>query len=209
MKYIFFVILLFVEIAATFFENRLGVYVLKPLLMPFLAIIYLSELSFKVNRNGFLYLVCLFFCFLGDVFLMFDGQLYFVLGLGSFLIGHILYIVQFYSPIQWKNLTFFILFGLGFYVLLFNSLSDVLVYAVFIYAMAISLMWAFSYNHIGYNKLIFIGASLFVFSDSIIGINKFIFPIPLSSFWVMLPYGLGQLLQLKGILKINDSKIQE
>jgi uncharacterized membrane protein YhhN len=48
-----------------------------------------------------------------------------------------------------------------------------------------------------------IGALLFVASDSILAINKFHTPFESATFFVMLTYGLAQLLLIVGIVK-ND-----
>jgi uncharacterized membrane protein YhhN len=49
-------------------------------------------------------------------------------------------------------------------------------------------------------KLAFIGAFLFVMSDSVLGLNKFVFDIPLAGFWIMGTYIPAQYFLVKGLL---------
>jgi len=51
---------------------------------------------------------------------------------------------------------------------------------------------------------VFIGAILFMFSDSILALNKFLQPIPLSSILIMLSYAFAQFCIVIGILKHNE-----
>ena len=66
-------------------------FVLKPLLMPILAGAFL--LGNPKHGQRILVTAALFFSWLGDVFLLFEG--YFVFGLASFLVAHIIYVVIF------------------------------------------------------------------------------------------------------------------
>ncbi len=75
----------------------------------------------------------------------------------------------------------------------------------------ISIMLLFAYN--GYlvwknpgNLYVFIGAIVFVISDSILAINKFYTPIEKSSFFIMLTYLVAQYLIVIGVLKLNPKK---
>jgi uncharacterized membrane protein YhhN len=203
-----YLILLFLEIIASQLESRFGVYLLKPLLMPTLAYFYFNSSKIKDRKIDLKYIFCLFFCFLGDVFLMFDKPIFFILGLGSFLIGQLIYCLIFYktSSLKITKAVSFLIYGLLFYLVLYSHLDGVLKIAVLVYASAISAMWALSYNQIYFNKVLFIGASLFVFSDSIIALNKFLISVPFSGVLVMSTYGLGQLLICKGLLEQKIAK---
>ena len=72
----------------------------KPLIVITLIGYYWSLTSSKsVN-----FLVALLFCWAGDVFLLFQGgsSMFFLLGLVSFLIGHVLYILSFHH-FRWSD----------------------------------------------------------------------------------------------------------
>ena len=69
-------------------------YLTKPLLMPVLLWAYASAIPDKKDRIFQLMAASLLFSFSGDVNLMFEqnNPVFFLLGLGSFLITHLLYI---------------------------------------------------------------------------------------------------------------------
>jgi uncharacterized membrane protein YhhN len=95
---------------------------------------------------------------------------------------------------------------------LLPSLGDLKI-PVTIYASVISIMLLFAFN--GFlvwenpgNKYIFVGAIVFVISDSILAVNKFYSPIERSSFFIMLTYLVAQYLIVVGILKLNPKKAE-
>jgi len=63
---------------------------IKPLIVPSLIAFYIQNADGEKN----LFVLALLFCWLGDVFLLFDriNEFYFMGGLGAFLIGHVLLI---------------------------------------------------------------------------------------------------------------------
>ncbi|MCC7464853.1 MAG: hypothetical protein IT261_01205, partial [Saprospiraceae bacterium] len=73
------------------------VFLSKPLLMPLLAAWLLTETksSSGIFRNAIA--LALAFSTLGDVLLMFEGGMFFLAGLGAFLIAHLWYIRAFFS----------------------------------------------------------------------------------------------------------------
>ncbi|MNR13000.1 YhhN-like protein [compost metagenome] len=96
--------------------------------------------------------------------------------------------------------------------ILLPSLGDLKI-PVIVYASVISIMLLFAFN--GFlvwknpgNKYIFVGAIVFVISDSILAINKFYAPVERSSFFIMLTYLVAQYLIVVGILKLNPKKAE-
>lgn len=150
----------------------------------------------------------LFFSLLGDVFLMFThiDELYFVLGLGAFLIAHLFYISAFYldstNKIEVEKryvLPIFLVFGffcMTFYLLLRPNLGNmnipVLVYSFTITMMAImaSLRYGKT-NSKSFNWILF-GAILFVVSDSVLAYNKFVERMEIGDLVIMSTYMLAQ-----------------
>src|SRR5688572_7961784 len=64
----------------------------KPLILPALMGYFITSVS---TRN-FYFLGALVFCWAGDVLLMFQGkEIFFILGLVSFLIGHLFYMISY------------------------------------------------------------------------------------------------------------------
>ncbi|WP_264551308.1 lysoplasmalogenase [Flavobacterium sp. N2038] len=192
---------------------------LKPALIPLLS---LGAYFYRKFPSQNLLLSALLFSWIGDVILLFTdmGEIYFILGLVAFLISHILYCVLFNKQgkkERKKNKTVFAigsvviaLYLVGMLALLLPSLGDLKI-PVIVYATVISFMLLFAFN--GYliwkkpgNLYVFLGAIVFVISDSILAINKFYSPIEKSSFFIMLTYLVAQYLIVVGILKLNPKK---
>lgn len=189
---------------------------LKPLLLPFLLF---SVYTFEKFPTKNLLLSALTFSWIGDVILMFadKGELYFIFGLVSFLISHILYIVLFSKQgnttdykkniIFWIGLILIILYLKSMLTLLFPKLGDLKI-PVSIYALTISIMLLVALK--GYfswkkpaNISILFGAMFFVTSDSILAINKFYEPLPYAAFLIMFTYLVAQFAIVIGIQKLN------
>jgi len=76
---------------------------------------------------------------------------------------------------------------------------------VVVYSTAIATMVLFAINRFHRVNdrsfvLVFIGALMFMFSDSFIAVNKFLHPIAFSGVWIMSLYSFGQYLIAKGSL---------
>ena len=186
------------------------IYVCKPLLMPVLGVILWFNKN-KINQSLFYSIaVALLFAFFGDVFLIFESDL-FLFGLLSFLITHVIYILIFYKGLVIKmNLKFitiligFILFYFLLIQLLFSYLNELLI-PVCIYGLALVLMGVGAFLRapaLGYRSVLF-GALLFILSDSILAINQFIYSSSLKNahLFVILFYVLAQYFIVKGLLK--------
>lgn len=192
---------------------------LKPALIPLLS---LGAYFYRRFPTQNLLLCALLFSWIGDVILLFAdlGEIYFILGLVSFLISHILYCILFNKQTKGKikrNVTLFgigsigiALYLVGMLSLLLPTLGDLKI-PVTVYASVISLMLLFAFN--GYlvwkkpgNIYVVSGAIIFVLSDSILAINKFYFSFEKSSFFIMLTYLMAQYLIVVGILKLNPKK---
>ncbi len=195
--------------------------VFKPMLMPILMLFVFvnSKLSSSFSKLIFL---ALLFSMGGDVLLMpyFDN---FMLGLASFLIAHVFYIIAFMKDNCLKDgikkskvsvAILLIAYSVLIYILVTNMLSSgtelamisaVVVYASVITVMVLSTISLQSINSNLETKLMMVGAILFMFSDSVIAINKFVFEIPLSGLWIMTAYTLAQwLITVGGIAKTKS-----
>lgn len=188
----------------------------KPLLLPWLLFSVNEVTSF--NSRKWL-LSALLFSWTGDVVLLFAdrGELFFILGLISFLIAHILFIVLFLKQqtIKSPNKTVLGIGILGVAAYLFGMLSVLfptlgpLKIPVAVYAFTISLMLvmairgALSWKK-PMNSLILAGAITFVTSDSILALDKFYMKLPNSGILIMSTYLLAQYLITVGILKLNE-----
>lgn len=195
---------------------------LKPILIPIIGFGAYFYRKFPTQNT---LLAGLTFSWIGDVILLFTdlGEIYFIFGLVSFLIAHILYCILFnkQNKIRKKqNKTIFIigsiliaLYLIGMVSILMPHLGNLEI-PVSVYASIISIMLLFAFNGLLVwekpgNFLIFLGALFFVISDSILAVNKFYAPIPKSSFFIMLTYLLAQYLIVVGVLRLNPKKIKE
>ncbi|MEP7127636.1 MAG: lysoplasmalogenase [Chitinophagales bacterium] len=196
--------------------NQLAMFT-KPLLLPMLIIIfYFQSTSARMAFRNFV-LAALSLSWLGDVLLLFQEQNsnFFLAGLISFLAAHICYILAFNKTSVHHSQTIlrqkpwlallFIGYGMLFFFLIRNGLGNMLV-PVMVYMAVILLMGITAlnrYHRVEYNSflLVFAGALCFMTSDSLLAINKFASPFPISGFLIMLTYIAAQYLIVKGCLK--------
>jgi uncharacterized membrane protein YhhN len=188
------------------------VHYLKFCLIPVLIIAVAICPSFA--QRTFL-LLALAFSWVGDIIISYAplSELYFILGLGSFLIAHIWYIILFRNSINktvqsrgyltwaWSILG---VYFIGLLLLLIphlgNMLIPVLIYAVVISTMLIFAIRGWSHWPIIASQWALIGACSFVLSDSLLAINKFYTALPYASVWIMATYQFAQWAMVRGII---------
>lgn len=187
---------------------------LKPLLIPFLISIVAISDKFSTQKT---LLFALFFSWIGDVLLLFSDKhpLFFISGLVAFLIAHLVYIFLFQNQNKINRTKIYLRFSpiviiylLGILSVLWSSLNEMKI-PVTIYAFVISTMLLMSIKSYfewkkPANLLVLIGAVLFVISDSILAVNKFYTPVPMSSFLIMNTYLAAQFLIVKSVLINNQ-----
>jgi uncharacterized membrane protein YhhN len=149
------------------------------------------------NQNKYLLSIGLIFGSIGDILLTNSEEIFFILGLGSFLIGHIFYIIYFIKNYQYnlKGLIlsiFIIIASIGLSFMLIPALSKNFLLPVLIYIITITIMTISTTFYKNFNFIVITGAILFLISDTIIAWNKFIHPIPHSHLYIMILYYLGQ-----------------
>lgn len=183
----------------------------KPLLMPLLMIyVYKSSIG-KTTARILLLCVALIFSWLGDVVLMYQSnELYFMAGIGLFLIAQITYIIVLRKSMYQKPtfsflkaLPFVLYAGLLFYVLLpaGDFTIPIVVYGSVIMVMAVmARSREGNTSHQSYQLALW-GSVVFVLSDSILAFNSFHTPIPYAGILIMSTYCAAQLLMVLGILK--------
>lgn len=168
----------------------------------------------------------LIFGLAGDVFLMFDehNELFFTAGLAAFLIGHLFYASAFYLDYNvnkgvYKKHSKNAIIGYTFFSVLFCaglwSYLGSMKIPVIIYAVVISLMGVMAVNRFGRVntlsfRLTFIGSLLFVLSDSILAINRFVYSFPFSGVIIMATYMAAQyLITMGNIERKMKKKVEE
>lgn len=205
------------EVVYLFNQNRWGIYVFKPLLMPALAYLFWKSLP----KGGFTHpvakilFVSLFFSMLGDIFLMFLREELFIAGLLSFLVAHVLYIVAFwkenkgFAESRWVTILTRYMILLFPAALLFAEMQSnlkelfvpVIVYTLVIISMGVWAWMRREYQSLQAYLLTFLGAICFIISDSTIAFNKFISPFQGANLAIMFTYILGQFLIISGMSK--------
>ena len=195
--------------------------VFKPLLLIVISVWFFLET--KSNYTGFAKLMQAGFllAWVGDVLLMFVERdpIFFMLGLGAFLTTHVLYVLAFNKSVNdstWPSYVKtnpmaaapFVLLGGVLLFMLYPNLGDLLI-PVFIYTAVIVTMVIFALNRMGRTselsfKLIYYGALVFMLSDSLLAVNKFLAPIPYAGVLIMVPYIIAQFMIMRGsILQVK------
>jgi uncharacterized membrane protein YhhN len=217
-----FLIVIVAELISVSFNLPLVNLIAKPLVMITLAGYYLTHTS----KRSSLFLFAMAFCWLGDVLLMFQSekQFFFMAGLVSFLIGHVLYIITYRQMRDAKGANELlgtqkvryslpvVLAGTGLVVILYPSLGDltipVMVYALVLTIMVLQALFRFGFTNKRSFTLLFVGALFFMASDSLLAINKFLEPLPLASLSIMATYIAAQYLIVEGAMAHYSESMQ-
>jgi uncharacterized membrane protein YhhN len=234
MRFIYlFIAIVIADLLAVSMASKPLEYVFKPAIMLALGIYFYQQtagLTDKKQRNRVL--LGIFFSLLGDVFLMLSGGRYssfilflfaniwgFLLGLASFLIAHIFYISAFYldndgfitqKRDRWAAIAGIFAYGVVFLSSVLPKVESALVIPVGVYGLTILTMLLMALNRwktVNQETFqwVFLGAVLFVISDSILAINKFVQPLPMSGIAIMLTYAAGQFFIVNGVLKSESN----
>jgi len=146
---------------------------------------------------------------------MFDEQnpMFFMFGLVAFLMAHVMYIIVY---LKYRNksrqpfpfIMFLVIYATGLFYLLKDGLGDMLlpvvVYMIVILTMATTAFLRKGCVPLQNYNLVFLGAILFLVSDSLLSLNMFYKPIPYANILIMLTYGFAQFFIVLGILKQSN-----
>ncbi|WP_133160209.1 lysoplasmalogenase [Cryobacterium zongtaii] len=171
----------------------------KPLLMPALATGLIWGAPQRRSPAIVLGVVALFFSWVGDVTIPW----WFVVGLVFFLLAHITYLVLFVSRlavrrVQWWAIAYVV--WLVVLLMILGPHTGSLLVPVIAYGIVLSAMAAFASRC---NRWVAWGGALFVVSDSLLAINRFLpdAGIPLADFLIMVTYIAAQTLIVWGLLR--------
>lgn len=193
----------------TFFRNHISedlILIFKVIPMILIFILAAMQKVPHINKYQLLIIVGLIFCMIGDYTLQ-----WFIVGLTSFLIGHIFYIFAFTSTNERKVPTwtkfalsaYGVIMGTWIAGTVFTSGETVLAVAVLAY-IAVIFMMGWTSIRTG-STFALIGALLFISSDSYLAINKFVTPLPYAHEVIMLTYYSAQLLIALSILQYSEN----
>jgi uncharacterized membrane protein YhhN len=194
-----------------FFLNILFMYVLQDYRMVAKPMIMASLIGFYITverRQSNAFVLAMIFALLGDVFLMFKGDDFFLIGLLCFMVMQLLYTFLFSreGSKDMKRLLMIslpmLLLTVGVISVLWNDLGDlripVLVYAMAITAMVISAIYRKNILK-GYSAVV-LGVVLFLISDAVLAISKFGGALPFQDIVIMSTYMTAQFLIVRGMV---------
>ncbi|MBL7796255.1 MAG: lysoplasmalogenase [Saprospiraceae bacterium] len=212
-----YLLLALLELTGEALDNRSLILYTKPLLMPVLAMWFVRRTPGIRRFLRHTVLAGLLFATLGDVFMMFAGgeydALFFLLGLGAFLVTQACYVGGFLSEVNLRNGYLrkqpywsapFVLFLLGFLAWLWPGIPDglqlpVAAYGTIITAMAIGAVNWRGHVHPDIFPGLLAGALLFMLSDCLIATARFGHPFAGSRVAVMATYLAGQWLIVRAV----------
>jgi uncharacterized membrane protein YhhN len=204
-------------LVSTIVEASLLHLVCKPLIMITLGWYYMSSTNSETRNTSVL--VAIFFSLIGDTLLMFidRDELFFMLGLAAFLIAHAFYIFSYrqhknashpdeLQGVQRIRLAFpIILAGSGLVFVLYPHLGSlkipVLLYALTIVIMVLNALFRYGRTQSASFWMVFFGAVLFMISDSLIAINKFVGTVASAHLLIMSTYIVAQVFIIEGLLR--------
>lgn len=219
-----FALALIADLVGIQLQNKELQFFSKPLIIPALIGYFNSQIQINSKGISRWVLIALLFSFVGDVLLMFDEKdsIFFLLGLSSFLMAHIFYILFFHHvrvKEKVKNNHWLLVAVVVYYAALISLLSahlgDMKI-PVLVYGMVISFMFMLAMHMLfvknkSAGQWMMFGALLFVISDSVLAINKFYQSFEGAGILIMLTYGLAQLFIVLGAVKyisLPDDKMR-
>ena len=203
---LFFAIVLAHIVASLVNEDRWLILATKPMIMGAIIAYFIGHTSAYPNPFRKNFTLGFIFSLIGDIFLMLQGEQWFLAGLGSFLVAQVFFISGFFRSVNLRSgflakRPLWILLPLAYAVSLLTwlwpGLDDmripVILYSIVLVGMLISAL-----NRRGVadpSSYVWgtTGALFFVASDSLLAINLFgDFPLPYSSLWIMGTYATAQ-----------------
>lgn len=186
-------------------------YLTKSLLMPLLLVFYIT---YAENPNNYV-IAALVSGFLGDVFLLADEKKYcFIMGIISFLIGHIFYAIAFikasgeaFQISPWYALLIlpYVIYGIYAYKIIGKKMGNLKPAAVvYIFVILFTSITCLFVLVSGKHELFlaYLGTIAFVVSDSILGYSMFVSKNKYSDILVMLTYIAAQMLIIFSFLRL-------
>ncbi len=177
----------------------------KPMIMASLIGFYIS--SAKKQSNAFL--LAMIFALFGDIFLMFNGEEFFLIGLSCFLVMQLLYTITFLKDrvndillMIYRSLPILFI-SIAVIAYLWNGLGEMRI-PVAIYTAAISMMVISALirrSNVTWYLPVVTGVLLFMVSDALIALSKFGPTFTGIEYGVMATYMLAQYLIVRGMIE--------
>ena len=198
------------NVIAILCENTLWQTISKPMIIPALIACFI----YASKSKNVLYLIALFFSFVGDVLLM-DKNNLFLYGIASFLLTQLLFVIIIAKKLKRSDgrtlfiaIMPFLLFFMTLISVLKPGLGDFFI-PVVVYGLAISVFGVVSFlNYLQYKDKpaihLLTGALLFIASDSMIALNKFYAEKSFYGPVIMITYILAQFLIYNYMLSLRN-----
>jgi uncharacterized membrane protein YhhN len=183
----------------------------KLALMPALLLAVLISAPRRKSAVVLIVSIALLFSWLGDVLLNQPTEIGFLLGLGSFFVAHVAYLVLFVGPMRTRRPPIYALGYVIWWLVLVLTLAPflgALLAPVVAYGLVLGAMAAAA---LGTNRIAAIGALVFASSDTLLAFKFF---YPNFTFWqidftIMLPYLIGQgLIALGAITFLRNAPVK-
>ena len=209
-------------IACETFEFIWAGIVIKALIIPLLIWLYASYIKAPWVQFHRTIVMALVFSWAGDMTIQLTrfNESFFLIGVGCFLIAQLIYLVTFFRTpgpsVIFSKRIYLVLpvaaYGIGLIWYMGDGLGDMRV-PIIIYAAVILTMLLGALNRekkVNYQSylLVFIGALLFVLSDTVLAINKFKVPFDLARVANMSTYVAAQYFIAIGCLKQFNIKFR-
>ncbi|MFV0590498.1 MAG: lysoplasmalogenase [Draconibacterium sp.] len=214
-----FAIIVVGNLAGNFIPFAHSELIFKPLIMIWMAGYFFLQAKGMDKMVTQLASFAFFASWTGDILLMFTSRnnLFFILGIAGFLAAQVFYAFLFLRTIEISGkksflkkqpiwMILYIAYGLIGYMVLFPHLDAILKVAVLVYLVAILIMGTMALNRYGNGhpisfSLVFTGSLLFILSDTLIAVNRFLLAVPFDRMLIMSTYIAAQYLIMTGILK--------
>lgn len=176
----------------------------KPLLMVLLFVAFLFSLPAVRSELALLGSLGILLSWAGDVTLASPDDLGFIVGLGFFLLAHVAYVILFLHRLRVRRLQplalVYLAWWVGLVVVLAPHLGSLLI-PVAVYGLVLGAMGAVA---LSCNRWIAIGGALFVVSDTLLGLDRFLpgFEFGQIDTAIMLTYLAAQGLIAFGVLRV-------
>lgn len=165
--------------------------------------------AFEVIHQSKALILGMIAALLGDAFLLFETQEFFMIGMMAFLVMQICYTYRFsgdrrpdYLVVPYIPIVF-VLIALSTVWTMKHNLNSLFI-PILVYSLAIALMASFAYwrksSIAGYGS-VYMGAILFMISDFVLALNKFHVDIPKDRYIVMITYMLAQYMIITGLVR--------
>ncbi|MGG7463450.1 lysoplasmalogenase [Plantibacter sp. YIM 135347] len=176
----------------------------KPLIMLSLAVALVWSVT-AISRALIVTLVAILCSWLGDLALMVPGEIPFLLGIVGFMLAQAAYVILFRTQLRtrrlpWWSLVYVLWLAIGVWLLVQQSMGPLLP-AVIVYGAVIGAMAA---SATATTPMIAAGGALFLISDSLIAIDRFVPSLPLwaADELIMIGYCAGQGLIVFGVARV-------